>query len=257
VTGQVAADPPEYQQRHRAESFGAIADDYDRYRPSYPDELIRDLLAGGPHTVLDIGCGTGKAARLLSRRGLAVLGVEIDPQMAAVARQHGIDVEVGGFEQWDPRGRTFDLVTCAQAWHWIDPAVGLPKIARLVTPGGLFAPFWNFDHVSDEDAAAIDPVYREHAPQLVRETMRHQPSDRADEVRASGEFASVTTRVYEWQRSLPVDDYVGKLGTQSEYQLLGPRLDGLLAGLRRVLHERGPEVTVIGGTFVIRARTQP
>src|SRR3954454_7614859 len=110
--------------RARAESFGAVAANYDRYRPGYPETLIDDLLALRPTDVLDIGCGTGKAARQLVARGLDVLGVEIDPEMAAVARAHGLAVEVVGFEQWEPAGRTFDLIVCGQAWHWIDPRIG-------------------------------------------------------------------------------------------------------------------------------------
>jgi SAM-dependent methyltransferase len=85
---------PGFQRRDRAESFGQVAQEYDRYRPSYPAALIDVLAALRPHAVLDVGCGTGKAASLLVERGLSVLGVEIDPQMAAVARGHGIEVEV-------------------------------------------------------------------------------------------------------------------------------------------------------------------
>jgi SAM-dependent methyltransferase len=90
------------QQRHdehaRARSFGAVAELYDRARPSYPSEMVRDLLAGGPADILDVGCGTGKVACLFVGPGRRVLGVEPDRRMAAVARGHGIDIEVGTFE---------------------------------------------------------------------------------------------------------------------------------------------------------------
>src|SRR5216684_9221402 len=80
--------------RARAESFGSTAQQYDRYRPTYPDALFDDLAALEPMQVLDIGCGTGKAAVALARRGLSVLGVEPDERMANVARDYGIAVEV-------------------------------------------------------------------------------------------------------------------------------------------------------------------
>src|SRR5690349_21277834 len=98
-----------HDQRHRAEVFGSAAEAYDEYRPSYPDALIDDLVAAGPARALDIGCGTGKAGRLLAARGVEVLGVEIDEDMAEVARRSGLEVEVGSFETWEPAGRTFDL----------------------------------------------------------------------------------------------------------------------------------------------------
>ena len=58
-----------YADRSRAESFGSVAEQYDRYRPSYPAALIDDLVAPRPADVLDVGCGTGKAAVLLAARG--------------------------------------------------------------------------------------------------------------------------------------------------------------------------------------------
>ncbi|MCU1426215.1 MAG: methyltransferase type 11, partial [Actinomycetia bacterium] len=87
-----------HEERGRAESFGADAARYDRARPSYPAALVDALTVDEPHEVLDIGCGTGIASRLFAARGCHVLGVEIDERMAAVAREHGIDVELGAFE---------------------------------------------------------------------------------------------------------------------------------------------------------------
>ena len=58
-----------HEDRERAESFGAVAELYDRARPSYPEALIDALLAGGAERVLDVGCGTGIAGALLAARG--------------------------------------------------------------------------------------------------------------------------------------------------------------------------------------------
>ena len=62
-----------------------IATEYDRLRPSPPAAFVDDLVALAPKRVLDIGCGTGKVAKALAARGLSVLGVELDPRMAALA----------------------------------------------------------------------------------------------------------------------------------------------------------------------------
>jgi 2-polyprenyl-3-methyl-5-hydroxy-6-metoxy-1,4-benzoquinol methylase len=108
-----------YRDRGRAESFGSVAEQYDRYRAGYPEGLIEDLVGMRPARVLDVGCGTGKVAVPLIRRGLSVLGVEADERMAGVARGHGVHVQVAAFETWDTAGQVFDLVTCGDAWHWI------------------------------------------------------------------------------------------------------------------------------------------
>jgi SAM-dependent methyltransferase len=85
--------------RTRAESFGAVAEQYDRSRPPYPAQLIDDLTGGGAPDVLDVGCGTGIASRAFLARGCQVLGVEPDGRMAAVARQRGVTTTAAWLEQ--------------------------------------------------------------------------------------------------------------------------------------------------------------
>ncbi len=127
-----------------AESFGADAERYDRARPSYPAALVERIVAASPGPdVLDVGCGTGIAARQFQAAGCRVLGVGPDPRMADLARQRGFGVEVATFEAWDPAGRAFDAVIAGQAWHWVDPVAGAAKAAQVLRPGGRLAVFWN------------------------------------------------------------------------------------------------------------------
>jgi SAM-dependent methyltransferase len=254
--GGVQHDELTHTQRERAESFGTVAADYDRYRPSYPAELIDDLVALRPTGVLDIGCGTGKASRLLAERGPRVLGVEIDPQMAAVARSHGIEVEVGSFEQWDDRGRTFDLITCAQAWHWVDPALGAPKIRGLLNPGGTAALFWNFADFDPTTRTVVDEVYRRVAPEVAERATAGDDRTHLKALEATGVFSSITTHTYEWQRTDSAEQWVGNIGTQSNHLLLGAeRLRELQAALLGALNEAGAGVHHTGGTYTIWARS--
>lgn len=249
-----SVEDPSHLNRARAESFGAVAAEYDRFRPGYPDQLIDDLVALRPAAVLDIGCGTGKAARLLAARGVAVLGVEIDPAMAAVARSRGLDVEVASFEGWDDAGRRFDLIISAQAWHWVDPAVAAPKAAGLLHPGGTVALFWNYDEPEPGTARRIEDVYRALAPELISEH-HNQPTRHLDALRATGAFSCVETHKYEWQTTMPADDWVGMVGTQSAHLQLGAqRLAAVKQALLRTLHEGGGTVPLTGGTYTIWAR---
>ncbi|HEV7359674.1 MAG TPA: class I SAM-dependent methyltransferase, partial [Mycobacterium sp.] len=97
-----------------------------------PQTLIEDLVALTPSDVLDIGCGTGKVAVEFMKRGMRVLGVDVDERMTDYAREHGVPVEIASFESWDAKGRQFDLITCADAWHWIDPARGSENAAAVL-----------------------------------------------------------------------------------------------------------------------------
>ena len=123
--------------QERSRLFDEQAEAYDRFRPSYPDAVIDELLGPVPAglDVLDVGCGTGIASRQMAQRGATVLGVELAPRMAEIARSHGIDVELGAFEGWDAAGRTFDRVTSAQAWHWLDLPIATAKAASVLRQG--------------------------------------------------------------------------------------------------------------------------
>ena len=199
---------PSHDQRDRAESFGAVAELYDRHRPGYPDELI-DELAGAS---AGAACWTSAAAparrRASSpRAGCHVLGVEIDAGMAAVARRGGIEVEVASFETLGRRAAArFDLIVCGQAWHWIDPAVGAPKVVRLLRPGGTVCLFWNYDDPDERLEEIVDAVYRQCGPGAASRCRR--PATRtctSERCTSSGCFASIEVRDYKWSETLPVD----------------------------------------------------
>jgi len=211
-----------HEDRARALSFGGIAAQYDRARPSYPAALIDDLMAWHPHAVLDVGCGTGKAARLMAERGCSVLGVEPDPLMASVARDHGITVENGTFEEWDPRGRRFDLVVSGQAWHWVDPRIGPAKAAGMVGEGGHVTVFWNTGRHDPEMRAALQAVYERLAPGIAPTTTSLRPvtvdgMDRLAEFQRSGRFSSVEARAYPWDADYDRVRWLDYAATHSDH----------------------------------------
>ena len=220
-------DERSHTNRVRAESFGAVSLAYDRARPSYPSALIDDLLAGRPSDVLDVGCGTGKAARLIAARGVSVLGVEVDERMAAVARAHGVPVEVGAFETWDDAGRRFDLIVSGQAWHWIDPERGPAKAVRLLRPGGLLVPFWNFSVPDAGVRARLDEAYERIAPQVTDRSVvrRGGPATIppiAEGLRAGGRFAEVEHRRYPWDHDYTTAEWLDLIQTHSDHSTLPP-----------------------------------
>ncbi len=71
-----------------------------------------DLIASlGPGSVLDAGCGMGRVAIELSRRGIEVVGVDLDDDLLAYARRHAPELTwVHGDLSTVDLGRTFDVV---------------------------------------------------------------------------------------------------------------------------------------------------
>ena len=65
-------------------SFGTMAEEYDRWRPSYPAAAVEWLAPSAPATVVEVGAGTGRLTTLLLTRGRDVDAVEPDPRMRAV-----------------------------------------------------------------------------------------------------------------------------------------------------------------------------
>jgi SAM-dependent methyltransferase len=128
--------------------FNEVSELYDRVRPGYPDALFADLAAITGLTehssVLEVGCGTGQATGSLAALGCSVTAVEPGREMAALARRRlaafdDVDVETSRFEDWDDRGRGFDVLVAASSWHWVDPTIGWRRAHEVLRPGGWMA----------------------------------------------------------------------------------------------------------------------
>jgi 2-polyprenyl-3-methyl-5-hydroxy-6-metoxy-1,4-benzoquinol methylase len=101
-------------------------------------ELL-DFIPDHEQRVLDLGCGDGANARLLTARGKTVHGVTISEAEAAIANQHLERVHVADLEKWvwDYPDNSFDaLVFCHVLEHLIEPTNTLRRYIPLVRPGG-------------------------------------------------------------------------------------------------------------------------
>jgi len=237
-----------FEDRARAESFGSVARLYDRARPTYPAVLVDALLSDGARRVLDVGCGTGIAGALFAARGCEVTGVEVDARMAAVARTKGLEVEVASFEDWDDRGRRFELLISAQAWHWIEPRAGVAKAAAVLSAGGRIACFWNLGDPPAPVRERLGPVYDRLGPKLaglsvVLGNSRRRGEDTAAALDRSGLFEPADTRRFEWSRTYTTDEWLQLITTHSDHQALGE------ARLRALRDAVGAELDAIGGSF--------
>jgi SAM-dependent methyltransferase len=251
--------------RHRqvAESFGTDAERYDRARPSYPRALVDQIVATSPgRDVLDVGCGTGIAARLFQAAGCRVLGVDPDDRMASVARQGGLEVEVAKFEDWDSAGREFDAVIAAQAWHWVDPVAGAAQAARVLRPGGRLAVFWNAAQSPPELTAAFAEVYRTVQPGLPFNPQARAALDSyqimcdtaAGGMRTAAAFGEPEQWRFDWDRAYTRDEWLDQVPTMGGHtQLPADKLAGVLAGMSAAIDAYGGGFTMNYATMVVTA----
>jgi SAM-dependent methyltransferase len=128
----------------RAQAFGAVSDDYDRFRPGPTPAVLDWLLADGARDVVDMGAGTGALTRLLVERGLAVTAVEPDAGMRRVLAERvpGATLVEGTAEALPVPDASQDAVLGASMWHWVDPPRALAEIARVLRPGGRLGVLW-------------------------------------------------------------------------------------------------------------------
>lgn len=234
-----------FTNRQRANSFGGAAENYDTHRPRYPEQLIDDVLAPGARRVLEAGAGTGIASMQLIERGADLLAVEPDSRMAAVAQAKAIPVEIATFEQWDPAGRRFDRVVFAASFHWVDPAVALPKVRGILHDGGKLALIWNRLWPTNPTRAEFESIYKDY---INVETHRGDgnPDEIADLLAAAG--FTVTQRRYPHDLHYAAQQWVDIAFTFSN-QLILPAEKA--AELRARLVERiGSAGVSVGGDAV-------
>lgn len=255
-----------------AESFGSDAERYDRARLRYPDALV-DRIADGRRgsrgigdvlEVLDVGCGTGIAARQFQAAECAVLGVEPDPRMADVARRLGVEVDVATFEEWDPIGREFDAVVAGTAWHWIDPVAGAAKAARVLRPGGRLAAFWNVFQLPPEVVEAVASVYRRVLPDSLfdLQALKKPALDvyqvmftkAADGIREVGGFGEPEQWRFDWEWSYTRDAWLDQMPTHGALTQLPPdKLAPVLEGVGAAIDSMGGGFTMSYATVAVTA----
>ncbi|XVU29805.1 class I SAM-dependent methyltransferase [Actinoplanes sp. CA-054009] len=247
----------------RAQSFGAVAEAYEKFRPGYPSELF-DLVAAYAsrpvRTALEIGAGTGKATRLFARPGIEVTATEPDPEMLAELRKHvpaSVTTVRSTFEDL-PLGRRYDLVYAAASLHWTRPEGRWSRMAALLEPGGVFACFGGPVELADpavEEAvrAARAPFMEtDDVPLPAGQDVQQWP---AGELRSSEWFTDVQQSVIGRRLTMTAADYVEHLATISTYlELPPPRREQLFSDILQVL----PETVAIAADITVHlARRTP
>ena len=265
--------PRQIDVRSRGSVFNEVAEDYDRHRPSYPDQLVDQACetAGiGPGAaVLEIGCGTGQLTRSLLTRGLRVTAVEPGRQLIVRARDRlngAGDVQFVNARLEDAvlPSAHYAAVFSASAIHWIDPDIGWRKAADSLVDGGTLALLSYFgldDPRSAHDQQALRAVMAGIAPELAADWPAYRDLDgilaavaaRRDNVSevwawlggydiargyAAGLFADVRIVARPALLEHTADELNALLGTMSFWARLTARQRDALAAKNHALHRR-------------------
>ena len=232
--------------------FTSRADNYARYRPTYPAAAIDWLWNAGAlsagSVVADVGAGTGILTALLLERGANVFAVEPNAAMRAAA-----EVWLGeqpGFVSIDATAEatglpdaSIDLVTAGQAFHWFEPEATRAEFRRILRPGGAVALIWNSrDKRGGGFVAEYEAMLNDYAPSYRR--VRH-----GSHMHSIGQFFAdgYEMHVFDHERPLNYEILFGGLLSGSYSPLPGdPRYEPMVARLQAIFaaHQRDGQVTM-------------
>ena len=129
-----------------AEHWGRKPEDWANLAEPSNEPLFSTVLArlgvGAGTRLLDVGCGSGYAARLAAALGASVTGIDITPELLEIARARVPDADFrpGGMEALPFPDAAFDAVVAFNAFPFADdPERAVDESARVARPGGLVA----------------------------------------------------------------------------------------------------------------------
>jgi SAM-dependent methyltransferase len=221
-------------------SFGSVAADYDRYRPAPPPQALDWILPPGARAVLDLAAGTGAVTRELVGRAERVIAVEPDERMRAVLASRCPEAEVlaGRGEDIPLPGASVDAVVVASAWHWLDPGLAVPEIARVLRAGGRLGVIWASRDTRVPWVAEFNALAREG-----READRPRSGGRRHrtvEFPPGAPMAPPEARTVEYTVPMTAEELFGLLGTYSGVITLGPEDRAAFSARARAFLDRQP-----------------
>jgi SAM-dependent methyltransferase len=235
---------------------------YAAARPTYPSELfdaLDDLLGGelalADASVVDVAAGTGISSRQLAERGARVTAVELSAAMLSelAASSPGVHAVQGSGHALPLADASADLITYAQAWHWMDPDLALPEARRVLRPGGLLALWWNQTDRStgwerdqaERITAVAGPAWNRYSAAEMFERV-----ELPEGLRAHG-------FTFDWERTVDLETHISNVASKSYIAGLGAGTAPFLEQERRILGEVFPDGQVVERFSTLLVVTMP
>ena len=221
--------------------FSDRVENYVRYRPGYPPEVVRCLISEcgltPAHVVADIASGTGIWTRTLLENGNHVFGVEPNTEMRQAGERllagfPNFTSIAGTAEATSLPDQSIDFVTAAQAAHWFDRQHSRREFVRVLKPGGWLVLLWN------ERLLDTTPFLRDYEQLLLKygtdyQDIRHERT--TDAVNEFFDPSPFQARVFDMRQEFDYAGIEGRLLSSSYAPGPGhPKYEPMLRELRQI-----------------------
>ncbi|HXC34326.1 MAG TPA: class I SAM-dependent methyltransferase [Candidatus Acidoferrales bacterium] len=230
--------------------FSNRVENYVRYRPGYPAEIIallRDECGLTPESVIaDIGSGTGKLSELFLNAGCQVFGVEPNKEMRAAGERMNhpnfTSVDASAEETTLP-GHGVNFITAGQAFHWFDRDRCRAEFLRILKPGGWIVIIWNDRR---DDTAPFLVAYENLLGEFGTDynQAHHRRADKPEVIRA---FFGIEPRFKNFHnvQHFDLEGLKGRLLSSSYAPVAGhPKYEEMLAELKQIFDTHQKNGTV-------------
>jgi SAM-dependent methyltransferase len=242
------------------ERFSTRVENYVKYRPAYPSEIIATLQAqyglSENATIADVGSGTGILARHLLDAGCRVFGVEPNREMRAAGEQFLVCCPLftsvnATAEHTSLPDSSIDFVTAGQAFHWFERDATRAEFTRILRLGGYVVLIWNERLVDENDfLRGYEQLLREHGTDYGQVGHRDNVSERI----VSEFFAPQPYALHSFANAqhFDLESLIGRTLSSSYTPEPGhPSYPALIAGIEQLFAAH-----VKGGTVEFLYRTQ-
>ena len=221
--------------------FSKRVENYLKYRPNYPPEIIPLLESEcgltAESVIADLGSGTGLLTELFLKHGNPVFGVEPNLEMRAagervLAKYPKFTSLSGTAEATTLPDESVDMITAGQAFHWFDREKARPEFVRILKPGGWLMIAWNGYRVE------TSPLMAAYQDLVVRYGTDYSEVKReivACDIEAFYAPGSCKCARFEFQQTFDYDGLKGRLLSASYApELDHPVYDAMLSELRKI-----------------------
>ncbi|MBK1812214.1 class I SAM-dependent methyltransferase [Clostridium sp. YIM B02505] len=211
-------------------TFNEDASNYEKWRPTYCEELFEDILQysglSKGKNALEVGIGTGQATTPFLNAGYNVTAVELGHKLAEFSKEKfkqykNFKLYNTSFEEFQCDDNSIDLLYSATAFHWIPDSIGYPKVLRLLKDNGTLALFWNKPAPAEESYSShleIQKVYEKYWPSADKalENSSERYKRISETIKTYG-FRDVEVKLYHGTRKFTSEEYICLLNTYSDH----------------------------------------